>query len=59
MLVMEELLTVAEVARVLKTSVPHVRELLKRGELKGRKIGRAWRVTQDSLRSYINPEDKK
>lgn len=36
-------------ALVLGVSSKHVRELLKRGDLKGAKLGRAWRVNVTDL----------
>ena len=51
-----EMLTVEEVAKVLKLSPYTVRELLKEGKLPGRKIGggRQWRVSRDDLEVYLH-----
>ncbi|MGA7730348.1 MAG: helix-turn-helix domain-containing protein [Chloroflexia bacterium] len=51
-----ELLTVDEVAKVLRVSVFTVRQLLKAGKLRGVKVGRQWRVRQTELDKYLAGE---
>lgn len=46
-------LTVEEAAAVLKISPYTVRELLKVGELPGRKIGRQWRIRTFDLQAFV------
>lgn len=45
----QEVLTVAETADLLKLSEYTVRELARKGELPGRKIGRAWRFVRGAV----------
>lgn len=51
---METLLTVEEAAQVLKLRVETVRRWLREGTLKGRKIGRIWRIPESELRQLGN-----
>lgn len=54
-----EVLTVEEVAELLKIQPATVRKLFRAGELPGRKVGRDWRTTREALESYMNPAQKK
>jgi putative molybdopterin biosynthesis protein len=62
---MEKLLTPEEVAKILDISEYTVKEMLREGEIPGKKVRGKWRVKQEDLRDYINspsaekPEDKK
>jgi excisionase family DNA binding protein len=47
------ILTPADVARVLAVSEADVLSVLESGELKGRKIGSAWRITQTALDEFL------
>lgn len=58
MIAMEELLTIEDVARLLKYTPYYIREMCKRGELKAIKIGGHWRVKQEDLRDYIDEQSK-
>ena len=49
-----DILTVEETARILKISPFTVRELLKAGELPGRKVGRQWRILQTDLQAFLS-----
>lgn len=50
-----ELLTVDEVAEILKLTPYTIRQFLKAGTLPGVKIGaRQWRVRKDDLDAYVN-----
>lgn len=51
---MTQLLTVVEVAERLRLSAYFVKDELKRKNLRGSKIGREWRVSEDDLDTYIN-----
>ncbi len=51
---METLLTVEEAAQILKLRVETVRRWLREGTLKGRKIGRVWRIPESELRQLGN-----
>jgi excisionase family DNA binding protein len=47
-----QLLTCAEVAKLLRVSRETVRQLAAAGELPGRKIGRAWRFPKSAVESF-------
>ena len=51
---MSRILTVEEAARKLQMSTKVVREYLRVGKLPGRKIGRAWRILESDLESYVS-----
>jgi excisionase family DNA binding protein len=51
---MEKLLTVAEVAGILRVSVRTVYNLLEAGALRGVRVGRAWRVPESALEEFIS-----
>jgi putative molybdopterin biosynthesis protein len=53
----EELYTPQEVADLLKIKKSTVYELIKRGDLKCRKIGKQFRIRRDELDEYINSAD--
>ena len=46
--------TVEEIAEILKLDAETIRRYLVKGDLKGAKIGRSWRVTKDELDQFIN-----
>jgi excisionase family DNA binding protein len=48
-----KLLTVDEIATILRVSKVFVRRLLREGKIKGRKVGRDWRVEETELQRYI------
>ena len=48
--------TVEEVADLLKIKPETVRIMLRDNELNGFKAGRAWRVTEDDLKKYIQKQ---
>lgn len=50
---MGEILTVAEVAILLRLHPTTIYRLVKRGELPGFKIGDNWRISSDALESWI------
>ena len=49
---MEEMVTTTEAAAYLNVCAPHIRLLLYRGDLEGRKIGRDLWITKASLIAY-------
>ncbi|MGB8451883.1 MAG: helix-turn-helix transcriptional regulator [Anaerocolumna sp.] len=53
----EELYTPQEVADLLKIKKNTVYELIKRGDLKCRKIGKQFRIRKDELEEYLNLAD--
>jgi len=50
---MESLLTLGEVAELLKVSERTVLRRVEAGELVGVKVGRAWRFTREDLQNYL------
>lgn len=50
---MEKLLTVDEVASILRVSEQMVRWYLKNEELKGLKLKREWRIKESDLNEFI------
>jgi acetyl-CoA synthetase len=46
---METLFTVEEAAELMKVKVDTVRRWLRNGTLRGRKIGRIWRIAESDL----------
>jgi len=56
-----EVMTSAEVARVLRFSEPVVRRMAARGEIKGQRFGRDWRFLRRDIRALMEgppPEDE-
>jgi excisionase family DNA binding protein len=49
-----ELLTPDEAAKILKVNVRTVTNLIRSGELKGIKVGRIWRIREKDLEEYIS-----
>ena len=49
----DDILTVYDVARLLHISVTFARDLAARGELPGRKVGRAWRFSRRQLLRWL------
>lgn len=49
---MDEMVTTPEAAKYLDVCAPHIRLLLYRGDLEGRKIGRDLWITKASLVAY-------
>jgi excisionase family DNA binding protein len=54
---MEDLLTLAEAAEALRVSQATVRRLIERGELRGVRVGRLWRVPKAALEAYLGGDD--
>ena len=51
---MEKYYSVEDVAEILGFKEKTVREWLRTGKLKGKKIGRLWRVKESDLEEFIN-----
>ena len=49
-----KILTLPEVAEVLKVSEKTVGILFKAGDLNGKKVGREWRTTTEHIKEYLN-----
>lgn len=50
---MSELLTIQDVAVLLKVSRQHVRKMIRAGLLPAMKIGREWRIEKDYLNNFL------
>ena len=50
----EKFYTVEEVAQIVRVTEWTVREWLKAGSLNGSKLGRAWRISQAVLKTFLN-----
>ena len=50
---MKELLTVQDVASLLKTSRQQVRKMIQSGDLPAVKVGREWRIRADALDDFL------
>ena len=48
-----ELLTIQDVAMLLKVSRQHVRKMICAGPLPAVKIGREWRIEKDYLKNFL------
>jgi len=53
-MVIIDLLTPNEVAKILKVNVRTVTNLIRAGELKGVKVGRVWRIKEEDLQAFID-----
>ncbi len=54
---MKEMLTVSEVAQILKLSDLTIRRYLKENKLNGFKVGREWRIVKGELDNFIRGEE--
>ena len=54
----EEIFTVQQVANKLNMHVQTIREYIKRGDIKARKIGRKYIITQEELNNFIIGDEK-
>ena len=53
----DEVMTIEETAEFLKLCPQTVWNLLKRGELPGRQVGKKWRTTKRALLDYLDGKD--
>jgi excisionase family DNA binding protein len=53
-----EVLTLEEVAELLQANPPDVRRLAERGDLPGRKLGRAWRFSRAGVLAWLAGADQ-
>ena len=51
---MTSILTVKEVASLLKTSRQQVRKMIQSGDLPAVKVGREWRIRVDTLDDFLS-----
>ena len=50
---MEELMTVTQVATLLKIKPEIVRRKVRGGQIRGYKIGKVWRFSENALRDFL------
>lgn len=50
----EQVYTIEEIAKILRVSDQTVRQLVLSGELRSKKVGRQYRITQTMLNEYLN-----
>ena len=55
---MEEILTPAEVAKILKIHVKTVYKLARDGTLAGNRIGRSWRFSKSQLMDLLSRDNR-
>lgn len=51
-----EILTVKEVAKLLKTTCQQVRKMIANGELSAVKVGREWRIPLDCVKEFLEEQ---
>lgn len=49
--------TPKEVAEILKTSERTVQEMFRSRKLKGMKVGKSWRISDEALQDFIDDTD--
>lgn len=55
---LKEYYTVKDIAELLNVSEKTIRNILKQGKLKGKKVGVKWVTTKKMLDEYIEGKDK-
>ena len=55
----EEVYSVPEISKILKTTEQHVYRLLQAGEIRGSKIGGLWRVKESEIARVLGSCDDK
>ncbi len=53
-----EVLTMADVARILRLSVKTVGEMMRNGRLPAMRIGGVWRVRRESLQEWMKNQEQ-
>lgn len=48
--------TPEEAAQILKLNGQTIRRFLREGRLKGSKIGRTWRITEEQIKEFLDRE---
>lgn len=51
--------TLLEVEKLLGVSYQSLRKFIKRGDIKARKVGTKWIVTEDALKEYLESGNQK
>ncbi len=53
-----EVLTTADVARILRLSIKTVGEMMRKGRLPAMRIGGVWRVRRESLKEWMKNQEQ-
>lgn len=56
---MAEVLTMAEVAQILRLSVKTVGEMVRSGELPAMRVGGVWRMRRESLEKWMREQEER
>jgi excisionase family DNA binding protein len=51
---MDMIYTTEEISKILKVHFKTILNLIKRGDLTGRKVGNQWRFTQTDIDNFLN-----
>ena len=51
-----EVYSVKETAAILKTSCQQVRKMIQNEELSAVRVGREWRITQESIQNFLDDD---
>ncbi len=54
----EDLISLSKAAKLTGLSASHLRLLVRRGEVWGKKLGRNWLTTEQAVRNYLAHEHK-
>lgn len=49
----DDILTITDVAEILKTGTTQVYKIVRSGQLKGNKEGKDWKITKQALIRYV------
>lgn len=55
---MEQLLTVEDVCEILQLPKETIRRYLRRGELRGIRIGKHWRIKREELEAFVAERER-
>ncbi len=55
---LDDLISLSEAAKRTGLSASHLRLIVRRGEIWGRKLGRNWLTTEQAVRDYLAQEHK-
>ena len=48
--------SVRETAEILQTSCQQIRRMIRKGELSAVRVGREWRIPEETLRKFLNAQ---
>jgi putative molybdopterin biosynthesis protein len=56
LLMSETMYTVEEIAKMLRVSTETVRKLIAQGEIRAKRVGRQYRISQEALNEYLSKQ---